>query len=146
MRRTPFVVGRGFISRRFINFILYATAAASHRPTRLRQVLPLRVILSEVRPGFHLRFSRCCFAVRLRCASLRMTRADVVETRRANGYAVRISQKVKDMLHGRYRLPSFLMVGVIRLELRVALAGRIVVFCVSIRSTQKSPCFAACRS
>jgi len=40
------MVGRGFISRRFINFILYATAAASHRPTKLRQVLPLRVILS----------------------------------------------------------------------------------------------------
>jgi len=37
-----------------------------------------------------------------------MTRADVVETRRANGYAVRISQKVKDMLHGRYRLTVLL--------------------------------------
>ncbi len=41
-----------------------------------RQVLPLRVILSRVRPRFHLRFARCCFAVRLRSASLRMTRAD----------------------------------------------------------------------
>ena len=53
---------------------------------------PLRVILSGVRPRFHLRFARCCFAVRLRSASLRMTRADAVETRRANGNAVRISQ------------------------------------------------------
>ena len=35
---------------------------------------PLRVILSGVRPRFHLRFARCCFAVRLRYASLRMTR------------------------------------------------------------------------
>ena len=35
------------------------------------------VILSEVRPRFHLRFARCCFAVRLRYASLRMTRTDV---------------------------------------------------------------------
>ena len=33
-----------------------------------------RVILSGVRPRFHLRFARCCFAVRLRYASLRMTR------------------------------------------------------------------------
>ena len=53
---------------------------------------PLRVLLSGVRPRFYLRFARCCFAVRLRSASLRMTRADVVETRRANGNAVRISQ------------------------------------------------------
>ena len=35
---------------------------------------PLRVILSGVRPRFHLRFARCCFAVRLHYASLRMTR------------------------------------------------------------------------
>ena len=34
----------------------------------------LRVILGGVRPRFHLRFARCCFAVRLRYASLRMTR------------------------------------------------------------------------
>ncbi len=59
----------------------------------LRQVSLLRVILSGVRPRFHLRFARCCLAVRLRYASLRMTRADVVETRRANGYAVRISRE-----------------------------------------------------
>ena len=56
------------------------------------QRTPLRVILSGVRPRFYLRFARCCFAVRLRSASLRMTRADAVETRRANGNAVRISQ------------------------------------------------------
>ena len=29
----PFVVGRGFISRRIIKFIPFTTAAASHRPT-----------------------------------------------------------------------------------------------------------------
>ena len=58
-----------------------------------RKVLAsLRVILSGVRPRFHLRFARCCFTVRLRYAPLRMTRADAVETRRANSNAVRISQ------------------------------------------------------
>jgi len=44
--RTPFVVGRGFISRRFLCIYRLFSAAASHRPARLRQVLPLRVILS----------------------------------------------------------------------------------------------------
>ena len=44
-------------------------------PFAFRKVLPLRVILSGVRPRFHLRFARCCLAVRLRYASLRMTRA-----------------------------------------------------------------------
>ena len=31
--RTPYVVGRGFISRRIIKFLSFSTAAASHRPT-----------------------------------------------------------------------------------------------------------------
>ena len=34
--RTPFVVGRGFISRRFLCIYRLFSAAASHRPTRLR--------------------------------------------------------------------------------------------------------------
>ena len=38
--RTPFVVGRGFISRRFLCIYRLFSAAASHRPTRLRQVKP----------------------------------------------------------------------------------------------------------
>ena len=33
--RTPFVVGRGFISRRFIKFMLFVAAAPRHRPTML---------------------------------------------------------------------------------------------------------------
>ena len=33
---TPFVVGRGFISRRFLCIYRLFSAAASHRPTRLR--------------------------------------------------------------------------------------------------------------
>ena len=36
--RTPFVVGRGFISRRFVILYRLFSAAASHRPTILRQV------------------------------------------------------------------------------------------------------------
>ena len=34
--RTPFVVGRGFISRRFLCIYRLFSAATSHRPTRLR--------------------------------------------------------------------------------------------------------------
>ena len=34
--RTPFVVGRGVISRRFLCIYRSFSAAASHRPTRLR--------------------------------------------------------------------------------------------------------------
>ena len=34
--RTPFIVGRGFISRRFLCIYRLFSAAASHRPTRLR--------------------------------------------------------------------------------------------------------------
>ena len=69
-------------------------------PFLFRQVLLLRVILSVVRPRSCSADASHCYAVRLRYASLRMTRADAVETRRANSNAVRISQEVFNLLYG----------------------------------------------
>ncbi len=60
--------------------------------------LLLRVILSGVRPRSCSANASHCFAVRLRFTSLRMTRADAVETRRANSNAVRILQENKPVL------------------------------------------------
>ena len=67
-------------------------------PFLFRQVLLLRVILSVVRPRSCSADASHCYAVRLRYASLRMTRADAVETRRANSNAVRISRGNKPAL------------------------------------------------
>ena len=67
-------------------------------PFLFRQVLLLHVILSVVRMRFCSAHTSHCYAVRLRYASLRMTRADAVETRRANSNAVRISQGNKPAL------------------------------------------------
>ena len=64
-------------------------------PFLFRQVLLLRVILSVVRPRSCSADASHCYAVRLRYASLRMTRADAVETRRATAFGGRISREVE---------------------------------------------------
>ena len=69
-------------------------------PFVFRKVLSLRVILSVIRPRSHFRY--CSVPLRsptpFRFASFRMTRANAVETRRANGTTVRIRSRRKKQL------------------------------------------------
>ena len=83
--RTPFVVGRGVISRRFICFYRLFSAAPRHRPTRSQQVKPASLPMGDFYYSFSSSvwgWAAAYFAASSRLSSRRVT-PQTEQTRKA---------------------------------------------------------------